>query len=565
MGSRSGTAKPHAIDSYAAAVVERRLPAGKYHRLACERHQRDRAREATKAFPYRLDLQRADRFLSFGQELKHYKGEWAGQPIIWQPHQRFRLGSLFGWTDCRTGLRRFRHAYFELPRKQGKSLEDAVVGVYSTFFDGEPGAEGYCAATKKDQARIVFGDAKQLVLRSGLRGRITVLQSNLTRESTASKLEPLGADEDSLDGLNPQFISLDEIHKYKSRAMIDVLETATGARRQPIIYKITTAGDDLVSACGDEHTYACGILDQTLTDETYLAFIAHADLEDDWTTEETARKANPNYGISVQPDDLKQKVVKALGMQAAAAAYQQKHLNRWVNTSAPWLSVDGWHKGQSTGWTRADLAGARCVVGIDLAAKLDLTAMVALFPPTGAGQRWRVLRWVWTPAETVVERGRRDRAPYTTWIAAGHLRTTPGTRVDHQVIRAALEDLRRTCQIETIGFDPWHSDQLIEQLTRLDGYSKDQVVEVAQTYAGMSSGCLALEAAVLAGEVDAQADPLLTWSVGNAVVQRDGKDNIYPVKKRSRGRIDPLMALAMAFSLAVRPAPAVPQYDVYLL
>jgi phage terminase large subunit-like protein len=564
MRSNRGTGKRHAIDRYAAAVVDGTLPAGKYHRLACERHQRDRAREGTKAFPYRLDLARADRFLAFGQELKHYKGQWAGEPIRWQPHQQFRLGSLFGWIDLRSGLRRFRHAYFELPRKQGKSLEDAVVGVYTTFFDGEPGAEGYCAATKKDQARIVFGDCKQLVLRSGLRGRITVLQSNLSRESSASKLEPLGADEDSLDGLNPHFVSLDEIHKYKSRAMIDVLETATGARRQPILYKITTAGDDLVSACGDEHTYACGILDQTLEDDTYLAFIAHADPEDDWTLDATARKANPNYGVSVQPDDLKQKVVKALGMQSAAAAYQQKHLNRWVNTSAPWLSVDGWHKGQSTGWTLADLAGARCLVGIDLASKLDLTAMVALFPP-GPGQRWRALRWIWTPADTVLERGRRDRAPYPQWIAAGYLRTTPGTRVDHQVIRAALADLRRTCQIETIGFDPWHADQLIEQLIKLDGYSKDQVVEVAQTYAGMASGCLALEAAVLAGEVDAQADPVLTWAVGNAVVQRDGKDNIYPVKKRSRGRIDPLMALAMAFALAVRPAPAVPQYDVHLL
>jgi len=555
----------HAIDRYAAAVVEGAVPAGKYHRLACVRHQRDRAREGTKAFPYTLDLARADRFLTFGQELKHYKGEWAGQQIRWQPYQKFRLGSLFGWIDLRTGMRRFRHAYFELPRKQGKSLEDAVVGVYTTFFDGEPGAEGYCAATKKDQARIVFGDCKQLVLRSGLRDRITVLQSNLTRESTASKLEPLGADEDSLDGLNPHFVSLDEIHKYKTRAMIDVLETATGARRQPILYKITTAGDDLQSACGHEHSYACQILEGTLVDESYLAFIAHADLDDDWTLDATARKANPNYGISVQPADLRAKVLKAQGMPAAAAAYRQKHLNTWINASAPWLSIDGWAKGQSTGWTRADVAGARCVVGIDLAAKLDLTAMVALFPPPGGVGRWRVLRWVWTPEETILERAHRDRAPYPHWKAGGYLQTTPGTRVDHQVIRAALVELRSFATIAAVGFDPWHADQLIVQLTGTDGFGAAQVVEVPQTYAGMSSGCLALEAAVLAGEVDAQGDPLMTWAVGNAVVQRDGKDNIYPVKKRSRGRIDPLMALAMAFSLAIRPAPPVPTYDVYLL
>jgi len=555
----------HAIDRYAAAVLEGRVPAGKYHALACARHVRDRSREGTAAFPYTLDLARADRFLTFGGELRHYKGQWAGEPIRWQPHQVFRLGSLFGWIHVGTGLRRFRHAYFELPRKNGKSLEDAVVGIYTTFFDGEPGAEGYTAATKKDQARIVFNDCKQLVIRSGLRDRITVLQSNLTREATASKLEPLGADEDSLDGLNPHFVSLDEIHKYKSRAMIDVLETATGARRQPILYKITTAGDDLQSACGHEHLYAVALLEQTLTDESYLACICHADPEDDWTLEATARKANPNYGVSVLPDDLRSKVVKAQGMPAAAASYQQKHLNIWINASAPWLSVDGWRKGQSTAWTREDVAGARCVVGIDLAAKLDLTALVALFPPPMAGLRWRALRWIWTPADNLAERAHRDRAPYAQWIAEGYLRTTPGTRVDHAVIRAALAELRTFATIAAIGVDPWHADQLIVQLTAEDGFPAHAVLEVPQTYAGMSSGCLALEAAVLAGEVDAQADPVMTWAVGNAVIQSDNKSNIYPVKKRSRGRIDPLMALCMAMSLAVRPAPPVPNYDVYLL
>ena len=486
-----------------------------------------------KKFPYRLDLDRADRFLQFGRLLRHYKGQWAGQPIKWQPHQIFRLGSLFGWVHVDTGLRRFRHWYNELPRKQGKSLEDAVVAIYATFFDGEPGAEGYCAATKKDQARIVFSDAKRLVQSSGLRKRIAVLQQNLAVERTASKLEPLGADEDSLDGLNPHFISLDEIHKYRTRAMIDVLETATGARLQPIIVKITTAGNDLVSPCGQEHIYACQILERTLVDENYFAFIAHADPEDDWTAVDTARKANPNYGISVNPADLKAKVTKARGMPGAAAAYQQKHLNLWVNTSQPWLSLDGWRRGQSRSWAAADLAGRPCYVGIDLASKLDLLAMMALFPPAADGERWKILRWIWTPADTLAERAHRDRAPYAQWVADGYLRTSPGTRVDHAVVRAALRELGRQVEIRRIGFDPWHADQLIVQLTTEDGFGIDRVVEVPQTYAGMSSGCLSLEAAVLAGDLDAQGDPLVTWCAGNVVVQRDGKDNIYPVKKRS--------------------------------
>ena len=579
--SRPG-AGDHGIDRYAAAVVAGELPAGKYHQLAAVRHLRDRAVENTPAFPYALDVARADRFLAFGEQLRHYKGEYAGRPIQWQPYQVFRLGSLFGWIHVETGLRRFRHSYNELPRKQGKSLEDAVVALYATFFDGEPGAEGYCAATKKDQARIVFGDAKELVLHSpSLRKRIVVLKSNLYRPTSASKLEPLGADEDSLDGLNPHFISLDEVHKYKTRAMIDVLETATGARRQPIIFKITTAGDNLISPCGDEHNYACQLLERTLVDESYFAFIAHADEGDDWTTEATARKANPNYGVSVRPSDLRDKVTKAQGIPGAAAAYQQKHLNRWINASAPWLSLEGWRKGQTTDWTAADLAGRQCFVGVDLSAKLDLTALVALFLPGDvleilrgelrpdlqrlASSRARILRYVWTPAETLVERAHRDRAPYVQWVKDGYLRTTPGTRIDHQVIRAALVELRNLAIIRAVGFDPWHSDQLIQQLTDEDGFPRETILEVPQTYKGMSSGCLALEAAVLAGEIDAAGDPLMTWAVGNAVVQRDGKDNIYPVKKRSRGRIDPVMALAIAWSLAIRTAAAPPPPTVHVM
>jgi phage terminase large subunit-like protein len=551
----------HPIDAYARDVTRGRIPAGKYHRLACARHLRDREAEDSRAFPFRLDLARVERFLRFGERLKHYKGEWAGQFIRWEPHQQFRLGSIVGWVHVETELRRFRHAYNELPRKQGKSLEDAVMALYLTFFDGEPGAEGYCAATKRDQAKIVWSDCRRLVMSSGLRSRISVLTVNLHREETAQKLEPLGADEDSTDGLNPHFISLDELHAYKDRGMIDVLETATGARRQPLVFKITTAGDNPVSPGGQEHDYACQILERTLVDETYFAFIAHADPEDDWTTEATARKANPNYGVSVKPDDLKNKVIKALGMPGAAAAYKQKHLNLWIMASSPWLSLDGWRRGQHTDWTYEDLAGESCYVGVDLAAKNDLMALVALFPPTEHHDTWRTLRWMWTPDETLAERGLRDRAPYPQWVEDGWLRTVPGTRIDHRVIRETLVWLRTHATIVKVGFDPWHADQLVTQLVQDDGFAEDEILEVAQSYQAMSSGCLALEAAVLAGQVDAQDDPLMLYCVGNAVVQRDGKDNIYPVKKKSRGRIDPVIALAIAWNLMLRATSVPPAED----
>jgi phage terminase large subunit-like protein len=504
-----------------------------------------------------LNLDKVARFLLFVAELKHYKGQWAGQTIALQPHQVFRLGSMFGWVHTETGLRRFRRAYHEIPRKNGKSLEAAIVALYMTFFDGEGGADGYCAATKKDQAKIVWGDAEQLVKSSILRVGIECFARSLCAPTTMSKLEPLGSDSDSTDGLNPHLIIQDEFHAYKDRKMIDVLETATGARQQPMDMRITTAGDDPVSPGGDEHNYACQVLEQVIDDEQYFAFIAHADPADDWMSVKTWKKANPNYGVSVQPDDLEALCRKAKNMPAAAATFQQKRLNLWVNTSAPWLSLDGWRKGQTTDWTPADLLHESCFAGVDLASKLDLCPLVLVFPPTVGRASWKLLRWVWTPEETLLDRAHRDRAPYDLWHAQTlfdrpMLETTPGTNVDHQVIRGVLGELRKLYDIERIGFDPWHADTLIEQLVNEDGFDKEQVLAVPQTYAGMSSGAKKFEAEVLAGHVDAGGCPLMAWCASNVVVQRDGKDNIYPVKKKSRGRIDPIMAAIIGVNLALR-------------
>jgi phage terminase large subunit-like protein len=202
--------------------------------------------------------------------------------------------------------------------------------------------------------------------------------------------------------------------------------------------------------------------------------------------------------------------------------------------------------------TFEQLAGQSCVIGIDLASKLDLCALVALFPPTDRRPEWAVMRWVWTPSATVDDRRRRDRAPYDVWIEQGHLIGAPGTRVDHRIIRETLAIIRDHVDIQAIGFDPWHADQLQVQLVTDDGFNQDQVLEVSQTFAGMSSGCKDMEAAILASNVNAGGCPLMKWCVSNAVVQRDNKDNIYPVKRRSRGRIDPVVALAIAWNLILR-------------
>lgn len=541
----------HAADVYARSVVDGRVPAGKFHRQSCARHLRDREREGAADFPYRFDAAKADRICDFAGQLKHYKGEFAGQFIHLEPWEVYLLSSVIGWVRVDSGLRRFRTAFVQVPRKNGKTILAAVVLLYLAFFDGEPGAEGYSVAMKREQAKLVFNDAKQLVVSSGLRARLDVRVANMNKVDTSSKVEPLGSDHDSTDGLNPNVVIFDEFHAMTDRGMLDVMETATGARRQPLMFEITTFGNAPVSPWGDQHDYASKILEGVLIDDSFWTFTTHADPDDDWQSVAAARKANPNYGISVSAEDLAAKVLKAKGIPSAAATYKQKHLNLLVSDNNPCLSVDGWRKGQGD-WMPEDMAHEPCFVGIDLASKIDLCALSLVFPPTPGRASWRVLQHIWTPADTLADRAHRDRAPYLVWRDQGWLTATPGTNIDHQLLRVVLRDARERYDVERIGFDPWHADTLVTQLVNEDGFSEEQVLAIPQTYAGMASACLTMQAEILAGNVDARRCPVTAWSVSNVVPNTDGKDNLMFAKGKSRGRIDPVIAMTIGVSLATR-------------
>jgi phage terminase large subunit-like protein len=407
---------------------------------------------------------------------------------------------------------------------------------------------------------LVFNDARKLVLSSGLKDRIRAYVASLTRDDTASKAQPLGADHDSTDGLNPNVVIVDEMHAMKDRGMLDVMETATGARQQPVIYIITTFGSDPVSPWGDQHDYATKILEGIFTDESFFYFAAHADPEDDWASPETARKANPNYGVSVNPEDLAAKVLKAQGIPSAAATYKQKHLNLLVNANNPCLSVEGWKAGQSD-WDEDEMLHQPCFVGVDLASQIDLCALTYLFPPSPERATWRLIQRLWTPADTLKDRAHRDRAPYLDWVGQGWLNAEPGTALDHDAVRREILRGRDRFAIRQIGFDPWHADQPIQRLVSEDGFTAEQVIEVRQTYAGMSAACLKMQAEILSGHVDARRCPVTSWSVSNVVDQRDGKDNCMFVKGRSRGRIDPVISATIAMALALlQPVPLEKDY-----
>lgn len=558
---------PTPVDDYALKVKSGHIPAGKYHRLACLRHLKDRERETDPTFPFRFDWGMAWRFIDFAQNMRHYKGrQFAGRQITLSDSQVFRLGSIFGWRYKSNQLRRFTTAYNELPRKSGKTLEAAIVALYVTFFEHEPGAEGYCIATKKDQAKLVFDAAKKLVRASGLRSRIAMLVNNMNRSEYDQKLEPLGADADSTDGLNPYLIVTDEFHAHKNRKLVDVMESATGARVTFLHFIITTAGDDPVSPCGDEHDYATRILDGVLPDDeatlSYFAFIAHADPTDDWKLEATWQKANPHWGISVNPDDLRKVAKAALHVPQKAAEFQQKRLNLWVNRSQPSLSVDGWRAGQ-TNFAVDEMLHQQCWAGFDIGMKLDLCSLSLLFPPAGARKRFRLLQYLWTPLDTLVERTHRDRAPYDIWHSQGWLMAPHGVSVPPMVVRAKLNELRPQFDIECVGFDPWHADQLAFDLVATDGWQKEQIIEVPQTFTHLTSAEQKFKAETLAGNIDARNCPVTAWAVSNVIDQTDEKGNILFSKKRSRGRIDPVKSATIAMSVYLRqPITPAPQYQV---
>lgn len=533
-------------------------------RLACERHLRDLEHGAARGL--RFDPELAAEAIDFFRCVRHSKGEWAGQPIILSPPQEFMIGSIFGWLRA-DGQRRFRKSYAEVAKKNGKSTIAAGVGLQLAFFDGEAGAEVYAAATKRDQAKIVWEEAKRMVLKSpGLRQRIQPRAVNLHSLETNSKFEPLGADADNLDGLNPNCVIVDELHAHKSRAMLDVLETAMGSRRQPLLFIITTAGYDRHSVCWDERDYAVKLLEGVLDNDAYFAYIATIDVceacrakgktaPDDscsacdrWTDEANWPKANPNYPITPKPDDMRKLANEAREKPAAQNAFKRFRLNIWTESIMRWLPADAW---AACGGPLRPLSPRRGILGLDLSSTTDLSALIGVFPdPDGS---FDILTHFWMPADNVVERVKRDRAPYDVWAREGFLQLTEGNVIDYDVIFEHIVGLpqRLSVEIAEVGFDPWNATGLV---TRLQG-AGITCVPIRQGFATMTAPSKALETLVAKKLLRHGGHPLLALCAANTVTEIDAAGNIKPSKAKSTGRIDGIVALVSALARVIVQEP----------
>ena len=535
------------VSAYAHDVCTGRIIACRYVRLACERHFRDLIAGRKRGLVYSPEWARyAIGF--FSDYLRHSKAEWAGRPLVLEPWQEFAIGSVYGWFR-RDGTRRFRTAYEEVARKNGKSSMAAGVAIFALIADQEPGAEVYAAATKRDQARIIFTEAQRMVRASpDLRRRIAVFQLNLSIDETAAKFEPLSADERTLDGLNPHCILVDELHKHRTRAVLDVLDTAMGSRRQPLLWIITTAGDDNPeSVYAKETAYAIQVIEGVVQDDSYFALIYTLDADDRWDDPKVWVKANPNLGVSVKLDDLKRQALKAAHSPPALVAFKRLRCNVRTSDATRAIDMQVWKRSTDGPFDPAALEGRAFFGGLDLSSKIDLSAFVKLFPPVDGETRWRVVPRFWMPADTVAEKSDRDQVQYRRWIDDGLIEATAGNVIDHEEIKAAVLEDARLFDCRSLAYDPWNATQLAVAL-EAEGLP---VVEFIQGIKSYTAPTKELTALLLGGRLDHGGNPVLAWMAANLHVQTDKNENQMPTKKHSIGRIDGMTALIMAIGRSI--------------
>ncbi len=547
----------HPAVAYMHGVLDGSIPAGRLIRLAVLRQQRDLEEGSKRGL--RFDRQAAQHAIDFFGFLKHSKGEWAGQPFTLEPWQQFILWCLFGWKRA-DGLRRFRTAYVEVPRKNGKTSLVAGVGLYLMVADGEPGAEIFSAATKRDQAKLSWDEAVRMVKASPALTKMVKhwrASDTLTVEATSSKFHPLGADADTMDGLNVHGVLIDELHAHRTRAVVDVLETATGARRQPLVVEITTSGSDQSSICYEHHGYSERVLADTVQDDTWLAFIASIDQGDAWDDPKVWAKANPNYGVSVKPDDLQRKADKAKKLPAAQNAFKRLHLDVWTQQVTRWITLGLWD--ENAGEVKPEeLVGRVCYGGLDLSSVSDLTAWVLAFPRDEDPDDLDILCRFWCPEAKLADDSNRYQDQYRVWAEQGYLTPTPGNAVDYGFIKKQVLEDASKYKLVDVNVDRLFQGYGLSMELQDEGLT---VFGMGQGFLSMAAPMKEFEQRLLAHKLHHGGNPVLRWMADNVAVRQDPAGNFKPDKASSQGKIDGIMALVMSLDRAMRRETGESIYD----
>lgn len=545
-------------EQYGLPVLRGEIVTGRYAYLAVKRHYEDLESGAARGLVFKPE--HAWHIIDFIEKyFVHIKGALAGKPIYLDPWQKFWTAVLYGWRRAEDGGRRFSRAYEEVARKNGKSTWKGPQGAYLLAMDGEVGAEVYAVATTRAQAMTVFKPAfdniKRWVRKSPGIARSFKIHGGLNQEKVTvdtSVFAPLPANAENLDGLNPSAILFDELHAQKSRDVWDVMESALGARFNPLMSAITTAGFILDGICTEVRSYLISVLEGKRVDDAVFGYIYTLDADDDPFLEKNWIKANPGLGKSKTLEYMRGMARKAAALPGAKVNFLTKDLNIWCNSADGWFDISVWDKGNKK-FNPALLKGRRCFGGLDLGSTRDLTALSLVFPPDEEGEDWVVLVWFWCPQEKIDTQEHDDVAAYKAWQQAGWLTGTSGNVTDYNEVKKTILQVVDDFDVVEIGFDRWNALQLANELIELDV----PLVEVPQNTGGMYPGSKRLEELVYGKLFQHGGNPVLRWCASNTALLFDTNGNFRPDKKKSNdsGRIDGIVATVMALSRAVTSEP----------
>lgn len=541
---------------YSRDIVAGNIVACQKHKWACQRFLSDIKRQGKPDFPYVFDEAKALKFLNWMKLFKHRKGILQGQRI--NPHiiQKFMFGNIYGWVNKDTGRRRFRKFYWQVGRKNGKSVGLSLVATYELMADGEGASEVYCGATKVEQARIIWEEAEACLRQcKELKGKFKVAYGRIEHPRSGSYMRALSKeDRKSGDGLNPQCGIVDEYHAHETSEIYDILASGMGARVQPLLAIITSAGFDLSNPCYSvEYKYVSRILDpdDPVTNEQYFVLIneldkdADGNLIDDIADERVWVKANPILaGYPEGIEYLRGELKAAQDVPEKMNNFLAKNMGVWLDKKAQgYMKMDKWAQCGADVYPEK-LKGRECVIGVDLSSKIDLTSVTFEFPPTADDSKYTVLSHSFMPEDKLVERRRDGRYPYETWARNGYITITDGAVVDYRFVMQYIDD-----KVAEYGWiprelaqDPWNATQFGSEMAD-KGYVMVDIIQGMKTLSGPTKD---FREQVYLGNVRHDRNPVLTWAMGNAVTRQDAQENIMLDKAKSVERIDPTAATVTA-------------------
>ena len=527
--------KQHPAETYAQQVRTGNILTCEFVQLAVDRYYRDMDNALDKGWYF--DRKAAQRAISFIERLKHTKGQWAGLRFKLEPWQQFIIWNIFGWKMA-DGTRRFRYAYVEIARKNGKTALSAGIGLYMLFADGESRPEVYSAATVKDQARICFSDAVEIVKATDLKNYLTPYRNSIVYELKGGMMKPLSSDYGTHDGLNPSCGIIDEFHAHKDSGMFDVIKSAFGARKQPLMFIITTAGFNKAGACYAYRDNVIKILRGINEDDTLFGIIYTMDANEEWDNPQMWIKSNPNLGVSLFPNYLEDQVNDAKNRPEAVRNVMTKNVNLWVDAEKTWILDDAWMK--CVGTTEIeDLRGCECWGGLDLSNVSDITAFVLIFHEN---DKFQLLPFFWIPEVKMLEKIRKENINYDLWVKAGFVKVTSGNVLDYEFVKADILQIVEIYDLQSSAYDRWNSSQTIIDLQN-EGMECNPF---GQGYGSMSAPSKEFEKLVLSEKIEHFGNPVLRWMLSSTLIKTDPAGNIKPDKEKSVQKIDGIVASIMA-------------------